>query len=360
MLRSTFVMFLMLIVAGGAVAGDWAETVKVNGDFRYRHENIDEDGMEVRNRHRVRVRIGLSADVEENLSVDVRVLTGSDNPIGTNQTLDGAFTTKPIGLDRASFAWKHPDSGMKVQGGKMGMPFFRPAKSELIWDSDLSPEGLAAAWGAGSDATKLFVRAAGLWIDERAADTNASLMGAQAGLTHTADAVKLTVGGAVFKYDELDGPIYRDGDLEIDDDFFGNTNAAGDFLTGFELLEAFIELGFQAGDMPVTVYADFVTNTEADDLEQGYIFGAKFNKAKEPGSWAAGYNYRELQADAVMGALTNSDFLGGGTDGKGHMVNFAYQASDAAQFALTYLMDTKGLENGHDFKRLQADLKIKF
>jgi len=172
--------------------------------------------------------------------------------------------------------------------------------------------------------------------------------------------VKLTVGGAVFKYDELDGPIYRDGDLEIDDDFFGNTNAAGDFLTGFELLEAFIELGFQAGDMPVTVYADFVTNTEADDLEQGYIFGAKFNKAKEPGSWAAGYNYRELQADAVMGALTNSDFLGGGTDGKGHMVNFAYQASDAAQFALTYLMDTKGLENGHDFKRLQADLKIKF
>ena len=165
--------------------------------------------------------------------------------------------------------------------------------------------------------------------------------------------VALTVGGSVFKYDELDGPIY-------DGEFFGNTNDGDDFLTGFELLEAFVELGFEAADMPVTVYADFVTNTEADDHEQGYIFGAIFNKAKAPGSWAAGYSYRELQADAVMGALTNSDFIGGGTDGKGHAVNAAYQASASSQFVLTYLMNTKGLQGGHDFNRLQADLKIKF
>lgn len=354
MLRSMFLSILMMMmIAGGAVAGEWAETVKVSGDLRYRHENIDETGKEMRNRHRVRGRIGIDAAVEENLSVHFRLVSGSDDPASTNQTLDDAFTTKSIGLDRASFVWTRTESNLKVMGGKMGLPFIQVAKSELIWDGDLSPEGLAAAWKTRSGSATFFVNAAGLWIDERESAKNAAMLGAQAGLTHATDGVTVTVGGSLFGYCELSGPLY-------DDSFFGNSNDGTIFGTEFTLVEIFGSLGFKAGDTPVTVFADVVTNSDADADEQGYLFGVKLNKAKKPGSWALGYDYRELQADAVVGAFTNSDFGGGGTDAKGHSVSGQYQLSPKSQLALTYFMNTKGLDNGVDYNRLQADLNIKF
>jgi hypothetical protein len=48
------------------------------------------------------------------------------------------------------------------------------------------------------------------------------------------------------------------------------------------------------------------------------------NKAKKQGSWNFRYNYREIEADAVLGTFSDSDFIGGGTDGKGHELNFGY------------------------------------
>ena len=353
MLRSMSVFLLMTMIAAGALAGDWTETVKVSGDLRYRHENIDEQGQAMRNRQRLRSRIAITADVEQNLTLGFRLASGSDDPVSTNQTLDDAFSTKPIGLDRAYFAWTNPESGLKVQGGKMGLPFVTVAKNELIWDSDLSPEGVAASWSTGSENSTFFVNAAGLWIDERSSAANAALMGAQAGLTHKTDGATFTVGGGMFNYSNLEGPLY-------DDSFFGNSNDGDAFSTEFKLIEAFAEIGLEVGEKPVTLYAEFVKNNEAVTDEQGYLFGATFNKAKKPGTWAVGYNYRELQADAVMGALTGADRCGGGTDGNGHQASFAYQVSPASQFALTYFVNTKGLESGVDYNRLQADLKFKF
>ena len=41
--------------------------------------------------------------------------------------------------------------------------------------------------------------------------------------------------------------------------------------------------------------------------------GATLNKAKDPGSWQFEYDYRDIQADAVVGKFNDSDFVGGGT-----------------------------------------------
>lgn len=335
-----------------AEAGDWTETVTLNGDLRYRHEMIDKDGSEVRNRHRIRARLGLDAQLDGQFSLGFRLVSGSDDPVSTNQSLDGAFTTKEVMLDRGFFTWKH-DSGLKIVGGKMGTPFHRPAKTELIWDGDLSPEGLAASATAGEGATTFFVNAAGLWIDERSSAANASLMGAQAGLTHETDGVTFTLGGSYFGYDKLDGPLYAG-------DFFGNSNDGTSFSSEFTLLEVFFEAGFQAGETPVALYADFVTNSDADADEQAYLFGTTVGKAKKPGSWQVSWNYREVQKDAVIGAFTNSDIAGGGSDVKGHQFGFGYQVAPKAQFALTYFLSEVGVENGTDYGRLQADMKFKF
>ena len=45
---------------------DWAGKIRVKGDFRYRHEQIDDASLTTdRLRHRVRVRLGVEAKVND-------------------------------------------------------------------------------------------------------------------------------------------------------------------------------------------------------------------------------------------------------------------------------------------------------
>ena len=73
------------------------------------------------------------------------------------------------------------------------------------------------------------------------------------------------------------------------------------------------------------------------------------------------YNYRELEADAVVGAFSDSDSFGGGTDGKGHKVSGKYQIAKNWQFGAAFFMNDIGLEgSSKDYNRLQLDLIAKF
>jgi len=353
MKRSVVTGLFVIMASTCAMAGDWTETIDLNGDLRYRHERFDVEGSELRNRQRVRARLGLTAQPEDNLEIGIRLISGADDPISANQTLGGGFTTKGIGLDRAYFAWTHATTGAKVYGGKMANPFYLPAKSDLMWDGDLSPEGIALKHVVGEGDTRVFLHGAGLWIEERKASDNTGLFGGQVGVEQRFDGVTAVLGGGYFNYTDLDGALYND-------DFFNNTIDGTSFANDFNLVEFFAVLSFKAGDLPVTVFADVVTNQEADAQEQAYIFGAKLGKAKKVGSWEAKYNYREVQADAVMGALTDSNFRGGGTDAKGHTLGFDYQISPKSKFAVTYYITKTDLDDTKDYKRLIVDMKFKF
>jgi hypothetical protein len=352
-MKSLAIAASFVVLAAGAFAGDWTETVKLSGDFRYRHERFDVEGAEQRNRQRIRARVDLTATPEENLLFGVRLTSGGDDPVSSNQTLGEGFTSKSVVLDRAYFTWTEPSSGAMFTGGKMGNPFYLPASSELIWDSDISLEGLTVKHVHGDGDTQFFVHGGGLWVEERKADENAGLFGGQVGVEQAFDGANIVVGGGYLAYTDLMGPLY-------DDDFFGNTNDGDVFSSEFSLVEFFAVLGFKARETPVTLFADVVTNQDADDHELGYMFGAKLGKAKKPGSWEVKYNYREVQADAVMGALTDSDFRGGGTDAKGHEFGLGYQLSPKAKFAVTYFVNEVGLDDPMDFKRLMVDLKFKY
>ncbi len=354
MKRSAITGLFVLLASAGTMAADWTETVSLNGDLRYRHEQIDVEGEELRNRQRVRMRMSLLARPEDNLEIGVRLVSGGDDPVSSNQTLGDGFSTKGIGLDQAYFIWTHAASGAKVSGGKMANPFYLPAKSELIWDSDLSPEGLALKHVFGDGDTRFFVHGAGLWVEERSADDNTGLFGGQIGIEQKFNGVKVVLGGGYMNFTDLDGALY-------DDEFFGNSATDSvSFDYDFNLMEFFGVVEFKAGDLPVTLFADIVTNREADTGEQAYMFGAKLGKAKKVGSWEAKYNYREVQADAVMGALIDSDFRGGGTDAKGHELGAAYQLSSKSKLAVSYFVNTIDLDDTRDFKRLMVDLKFKF
>jgi len=89
--------------------------------------------------------------------------------------------------------------------------------------------------------------------------------------------------------------------------------------------------------------------------------GGAINKAKDPGSWQFDYDYRDIQADAVVGQFNDSDFVGGGTGGRGHRFGVGYVLTKNVVPALNYyLASYEGRNNNTDYRRLQADVVVKF
>jgi hypothetical protein len=356
-----------------AQAGNWWETIKVKGDLRYRHEMIDEQDKDARHRQRLRARIGFFGEVSPYTKVEIQLATGSDDPVSTNQTLGDAFTTKRVGVDLAYFEAYHDQlPGLTLTGGKFDNPFFKPGKSELIWDSDWNPEGGTANFTRDFDNITLTLVGAGLWINERSSLDDSWLAAGQGIVRFHFNAKKSSValGGGLFNYVNTQGfrPFYDEEDpygntvntvAEVDN---GDTTYYEAYANEYELFEAFGEFTHAFGQIPVTVMADYVNNTAADSLQTGWLVGFHVGKAKKPGSWELRYVYREVEPDAVVGIFTDSDFRGGGTDAKGHEFGGGLQLADNTTFSVTYFINEIGLQaaDSQDFSRLQVDLQLKF
>ncbi len=351
----------------GALPGSlkWAENIKWSGDLRYRHESIDDDTATTkRNRNRIRARLKMEAKINDEWDATLRLATGSsDSPTSTNQTLgdsgSDSFSSKEIWLDWA-YADYHPKSmpGLNVLLGKMANPFYKVGKNQLIFDGDLSPEGGAAiyAWNL-NDSTSAKLTGGAYWIRERSTDADTSIFGIQGLLKHKLSRDSHILGGVSY-YDfgniqgkNLSGISSR-----------GNTTSGGLYVNDYDILEGFGEYGFKVGKMPVAVFGNYVQNISASTSEDtAWFIGAKYNKAKKPGSWEISYNYRNVEKDAVVGGLCDSDFIGGGTDGKGHVLGFKYQLAKNVQFGLNYFMNEKNASSTKDdYRLLQADIVFKF
>jgi len=352
----------------------WLEKIKISGDFRYRHDHTDlqaesagraewQNGEE---RHRIRARLMFEAMINDDWDVAFRIASGSSKaPNSTNQDLEDAFSSKDIWLDLAYFDW-HPEAkeGLNVFGGKMHNPFYRVNKAEHIWDTDLNPEGIAAQYMAPlSDRDQLFVAGGGFWVDESSSDVDTSLWGVQTYWKHTIGNPDYVLAGAsYYDYGNLQGQEALDT-WSTKKLFYGNTSSGGVYVSDYDIFEAFGEYGFKFAGMPLAFFGSWVQNIDAStDEDTGWLVGGKLNKAKDPGSWELGYDYRDTEADAVVGGFIESSFVAGSTDSRGHRFVFKYQINKATQAALTYChAENAGSSSVDlDYRRLLADLVFKF
>lgn len=352
----------------------WLEKIIISGDFRYRYEYIDERERPVRNRNRMRARVGVEAELGDEWNLGFRLATGqgevSGDPVSTNQTLGESFSRKPVWIDLA-FLGYHPNwiEGLDIFAGKIENPFYRVGKNQLIWDSDLTPEGVGILYGIPlGGQTTLNWAAGGFWVSESGSSTDTSLWGIQAFLKHQlAKRTYILAGASNYYYGNIKGKEALATLWDNDSDFFGNTHTtiggeevyAGDY----DLFEAFIEFGTELAGMPVVAFGDWVRNTVAADRNEdtGWLVGAVVNKAKAPGSWEFGYDYRDIELDAVVGQFNDSDFIGGGTGGKGHRFWLGYALARNVVTAVTYFdSQFDGRNDNVDYDRVQVDLALKF
>lgn len=339
----------------------WTEKVSLQGDLRARYENVDvENADDDRNRSRLRARAAIIARPQDGLEVGFGLSTRQDaSPTSGNQTMGDGGSGKDIYLDLAYFNWAAVE-GMQVMGGKFKNNIYRPGRHALIWDGDLNPEGFGMSYRSGP----FFANAIGAWMesDSDSDAGNAMALGGQAGVAWPlTDTVNLTAGAGYFHFNtEGKGGFYGvDGETK----FYGNSVDSNDrYLYDYDVLEAFAELGFKAFGQPVSVFVDYANNGEADRFDTGWATGLVVGAAKAKGTWEAGYVYQDLERDAVFGLWTDSDFGGGGTDNKGHILRGTYALSDKTTLGFSYYMseigENVGNEKDHDL--LQIDLGFKY
>ncbi|HER00709.1 MAG TPA: hypothetical protein ENO22_15340 [candidate division Zixibacteria bacterium] len=336
------------------------DNIKFKGDFRYRIEAIDLEDQDARYRHRIRLRFGLNADINEQLSLVFQMSSGSDDPVSNNQSLDEAFSTKNLSLNLAYVTWK-PSAvqGLALMAGKMVNPFMSVGKSELLWDPDLTLEGMAANLGHSLEEISLFFNGGLFWVEERSSGDDSYFIGAQGGfkfdLTDTPGYIILGGGYVDYVNAEGFGPFY-----DADDPAGNTVDLAGDYAEDFNTVDIFAEAGTKLRDIPVAFFADFGTNVAADEDNIGWLIGVSAGKIKDPGSWNLRYQYKYMESDVVVGRFTDSDFIGGGTDGKGHEFNVGYQVMQSTTLALTLFLNKQGLDEEVNYTRFQGDIKFKF
>jgi len=348
----------------------WLEKIKISGDLRYRYEYIDLEDRTTRNRNRIRARLMISAMVNDEWDVAFRMATGETDliddtliadPVSTNQTLGKFSSRKDFWLDLAYFDY-HPTAveGLNVLGGKIENPFHVVGKNQLMWDGDLNPEGVALKYakGLGESAT-VHVSGGGFWLNEESSDADTSLWGVQAYLKQDLGNSDYVLAGAGW---------YDYGNLQsLEDEFgigFGNTLVDDEWVNDYDILELFAEYGTEVAGLPVALFGTWVENTAATTSgDTAWLAGATVGKAKDPGSWQFGYDYRDVERDAVLAVWNDSDFAAGRTGAEGHVLRFGYQAFKNVQFALTYFCNElveRAPEPDRNYQRFQADLKLKF
>jgi hypothetical protein len=359
---------------------------KLSGDVRFRYEGFYNQGfdsvsdVDPRNRFRVRVRLGLTSQINEHLDWGVRVATGSfDDPISTNQTLSEFFERHPIGLDRAyiHYASRTKPADFEAFAGKFEAPW---KKTNLTFDGDLQVEGLTQSlrFAPGEDSVLRAVKLTAweLPFKERSAGADAFILGGQVQTDwKLAENWSATLAGAFHDFEQVDlipvstgvSPTLVNAGFE-----YGTTNVVivdpvtklPQYRSEYRVIDAIGELTYRGWDerWPLVLRLDWIHNTSAfNNQRDGGVAAVELGRRAEKGDWLAGYEYWKVEREAYPSVFMESDFLQ--TNGLNHRFTVSHTALKAvlveSQFILSRRLHTTSPENRW-LNRLQFDVIYRF
>ncbi len=346
--------------AGSRTTPGWLDNLKLYGDLRLRyhfaHFNKRKEDRPSDNKGRFRLRLGGQKTwLDKQLEIGFRLATGSsDDPTSTNQTFTGNFSEKNLWVDLA-YAKYQPDAlkGVTIVGGKMKNPFFH---TNMIWDSDVNPEGVWAVYKySGLGSIEPFAGFGFFQLDNNSSDPDATLHAYQAGATWkiTRD-VKWTSALAYYDYGHYEDNFSRAK---------SNTESGGRLTAEeFNILNLTNTVGWRAFGFPMSAFVDYAHNcgNELGGQSDAFAVGYKVGENKKKGDWSGSYKYAYIQQNATVAAFNDSDF--GNTNRKGHQWGAKYNLLDSvtAGVNMFYTQPVSGSGTGETEYLMLADLIWQF
>ncbi|MFZ2960982.1 MAG: putative porin [Candidatus Ozemobacteraceae bacterium] len=362
----------------------WTNSIKIAGDYRVRFDEVYFPGWnperQNQGRWRLRIRLGFDAAINEDADFKLRLSTSEDrnvgmagNPVSTNLTLTNVASKKPVFVDLGQLDY-HPSDvkGLHVIAGKMDLPFLVAGKSDLLWDHDLTLEGGAIKFKKKNGNMDYSTALGAFMFMERPDSNDSAMLGSQIGATYNLPGKKqyITFGAGYYDFTRAKGEKVFDWQGENRN--YGNTKTSGNlYAFDYNELEYFLEAGWEIGtgskSLPVSVFGNSVKNVVSNVTNnKGWLAGLSVGKLNKPGSLVFRYDYRKLEKDAVLGAITDSDSFGGGTNGKGHRFSLERQAMKNMSMKLSYFVNRANIADDDkdnkdaEYKRLQLEVQTKF
>jgi hypothetical protein len=362
-----------------SVTPEWKPKYDWSGDIRYRLATFKESVDDERKYQQLRVRLGIRADVNEKVQAVIRLATAT-SAVSSNQTVgdssDPGSARRGFGLD-LSYIDARPWDDVYLWAGRTANPFWSPAKVQTLFDADLAFEGFAAKY---EPKTGFFANLGAFMISENFAAPTDSVdtghVGADAGakLKFGNSSLGFHAGNHYF-FNVQNANITRmDKDAKVDpysypfDRYKGNTVRVNDpllpadqrkyfFQTEFVLLQAGVEWKQTFGKFEYTLFGEAIRNDKVGQLGRAFEYGAIVKWA-----WfTASYAWITKESDSVIGAFTDSDSNGGGTDNDGKRAGVGFQLARNTALNATYYFGQRGVDTvKRDFTSSQVDLVVNF
>jgi hypothetical protein len=405
---------LAAILAGSAGAapgapevklGSFVDTLTIGGDLRLRYDEINYtrtwQGGVYRGRERYRLRVNLDWALTDMVTAKVRFATNMPqndlksgysslgNPTSANKTMGFLDDPFPLYIDRAYAVWQ-PMEEVTMMGGRMENPFWQPYSANIVWDSNVNPEGFAQkADTLVLGTVRVFANALQMPVTEQSSSTHDQwMMGEQAGFEVKLPLdTRLKMAGSFLDWTHIQqfplNNTTQDGNLRAGTDS-SNTGFSSGLLKqyfGVAVLDA--ELSGWVMNLPVSLQGTYVNNTRfaSKRSRSDYIHGpeqwggqagAVLGKASTAGTWEVAYFYKYAREDCTVADLSDSDFgPSGGLNRQGNIVWVAYGLTDSVSLKATDYINTQVINRaftaspngkllGKEVNRLLVDLQVKF
>jgi hypothetical protein len=236
----------------------------------------------------------------------------------------------------------------------MKNPMFLPGKAQLIYDNDLNPGGVAARFAPGG---RTFLAAGAFLVKERTQNDDTFVYHGQAGIEWELGGTSFTTGAGYVAVTNTVGNTPFFFDLPA-----GNTvDAMNRYVFEYENAEVFAELDAALYGRPLRLFAHYTENLEVSRNDSAVAVGLLLGKAEAAGSWELGWTFKDLEADAVVGSFTESDFGGGGTGTDGHVLRGDYVLRERLQLGATVFLNEDSFRDDlENYRRVQLDLEFEF
>ena len=299
--------------------------VTVSGSVGYRNQDTKVGTGPQSPVDRYKAELLVSSKINDNAEAVVGVRTGSFNSAYTDYGNNANVDTVALNLAYVNY---NVVDGVKVTLGKMNQPW--ASSSSYLFDRDVKPTGFAVTYnksGVFANASQLTV------VDGGAVD--ARLQELQVGYGKTLFGVALSGAVGRYNYANVGAQDYKVNQLFVS----GTKSVAG---------------------LPVTVFAEALTNTSATDAnDNAKAVGFKVGSAVNPKQWDVGYAYQTNEANSQYGIFNDSDFAGGQGNYKGNAYSANYVVAKGFKVGGKYFTSTRGAA-GESFKRSQVDLTYSF
>lgn len=358
---------------------------KISGDMRLREQidsrtfNADPDVSNERNRFRFRFRFNGDLTLQKGWTAGFAFESSQSGDSG-NVTFDNGADDYALFLARAYIGYEWND--FTFVGGKQRNVFYT---TDLIWDSDINPQGFTEQYKwALNDRHSITFRAGQLAQDDNNEFSSSTTSGDDAWMFYQQAELAGRLGSTT-GYRVAPGFFFYNASIisgsTNETPFNGTTENLHVIVLPGEL--SFADVGGTGYNLKA--YWDMAYNTRSDDrVSEAYGVAAPEDKdalawlvglsygygaGKAAGDWKLSADYREIGLGSIDPNINDSDFAFSFLNQKGIKLGASYNLTDFASLNATYFSTDElrdlpgngpGVANLDRSETLQLDVNVKF